>query len=326
MRKNYDSFDIAKFFSACCVCSIHSAGGENVPAFMWMATPLFFLISSFLFLERLDGTQKDRMKLKRFVTKNYAFFLFWMLPMLAFCLVFSLPGKRTLFSHLFHLLVGAVLGEVTYYFVLWYISALISGVCFAFLFRKLPNWMIISLGLVLYFFCIASSNYAGFFERSRLLNRILHLYPFGWFVSFPAGLIWISLGKLFAERKKWLVQLPIKKCLQQRYSPCDAPSGKTSGDQQRLVCFVRLFLFSDPALCTDLCSGVSLACRMPVSIIFAADEHCHVRLSLHLRPVSNDTVCGYTRYFGIWGDAVHFHIHRDTAVLRAAHPAQKKIS
>lgn len=86
----------------------------------------------------------------------------------------------------------------------WFIMSLILGITIVFYLSKIfSNVILFAISLVLYLFCVLTSNYNHLLQTNEVLNRLVSYYilifssPFN---SFPASLVWIVISKIIVEK------------------------------------------------------------------------------------------------------------------------------
>lgn len=60
--------------------------------------------------------------------------------------------------------------------------------------------MLLIIGAVIYVFCCLVSNYYGAIPENSVIITLSELYPAVVYNSFPVSILWIVIGKIFAER------------------------------------------------------------------------------------------------------------------------------
>lgn len=203
-ENNIDAVDIVKFLLAVLVCLIHVMQG-NAILIARTAVPLFFLFSSYFFAEKLKGCREaDEGKAWiAFLKRIAGLYLFWS--------VVLLPITLRTNSHYFS---GSLFKKVSYYIgdmilgqtfgASWYLSALVICVSLLFFLRKRQLWIYYLSGVISYVICCFGTNYLGLLPEQGILMKILDIYPGAFYLSFPAGLLWVGLGKLLSDYKeKW---------------------------------------------------------------------------------------------------------------------------
>ena len=205
MVERYDIFDISKFVLSIAIVAIHSCIWP-VYIYPWvrLATPLFFVISSFLFFSR--NKENEKAGLKKFVARNLKLYFFWLIV-----LAFDTTAIKQWFSEGF--INGC--GQFVYNFFLgstyhgsWFIMSLILDVVLVYLMKKIfPSGFIIFIACMVWIFITLCCNWhnvftAGIFANSFIVDFIPQ--ESCQFTNFGFGFIWIVLGKIFADDQNFL--------------------------------------------------------------------------------------------------------------------------
>ena len=203
-RTQYGAFDISKLLLSVFVCAVHTCRGV-LPVFPWtrIAVPVFFLISSFLFFSGVFGERDKSMqkrRLAKFVLRNLRLYAFWFAVLLPVVLVMKKYFAGGIVHGTLRFFADILLGST--FPASWYISALIIGCVIMYFVRgRAGNIAALLLSCAAYFICCLMSNYRGFFEGSAMEHIFVVLYPGTFYNSFPAGLVWIAVGKLLAAKR-----------------------------------------------------------------------------------------------------------------------------
>ena len=200
-----DALDVARFVLSLMVVLIHlhaavltnRFGGAELPV-LRMAVPIFFMISSFLLFRRLDG-RNDRTELKRFLKRNLLLYAAW------FVVLFPLtyPYKQYFAAGIIDGLRQILLCFFFYstFFSSWFLSALIIGTLIVYLLsRKLGNRALLCIGVLTYALCCLVGSYRGLFSAAGFVALADSAFPYGIVNSFPVSIVWIAMGKCFADR------------------------------------------------------------------------------------------------------------------------------
>lgn len=199
--KNNSNFDILKFVLAIMVVCIHSTKAIILFPWLRLAVPLFFITSSYFFFNKLKNTSKKNKKdvLIKYVKRNLIYYLFWFIALLPITLIIKkwfINGKIvwSVLSIISNFIFGSTFRAS------WFISALIIAVILIyFLDKKFSNKTILLISFAFWLIAYIDSSY-GFLLSE---DNILHLYDrLGhWYLSFPVALLWVSIGKCFAEKE-----------------------------------------------------------------------------------------------------------------------------
>ena len=211
-RRSIDSLDVAKFVAALFVVAIHTELFKGsllqCVVFPWarMAVPLFFMISSFLFFRRQVAVGGGGAS--HFAKRLMGFYSFWLVALLPLVVLSRHDRWVTgnMIGSAINILVdvfyrGAVPGS-------WFVIALmISVIGVDFLARRVGNVMVLCFSLLLFFFCCAHSAYWPYFKKIQWFATASNFYT-SMFISpvftWPAAMLWVALGKFFAEKRNVL--------------------------------------------------------------------------------------------------------------------------
>lgn len=166
---------------------------------------MFFIILSYFLFSKLRNLKNEKQKnkvIKLFITRNIKLYFFWFVLLIPLTLI---NHRNMEFSN------GLVVGFITNaikklffgstYMSSWFITASIFGtIIIYFLSKKLSNKKLLLLTLFSFTFVTIWACYLPFLSPD--INRFYNTYynilsnPLH---SFPAALIWIVIGKCFAE-------------------------------------------------------------------------------------------------------------------------------
>ena len=217
MKRN-DFFDILKFFLAVAIVAIHAQlfgkgdGKFLVWPYLRLAVPLFFMMSGYFVFKKAQDEEDGFAAIKRFAVRNYKMYLFW-------CVVFS---------PYFLWMYGGVQGPLEFLLFVrrifftglskyWFILAAIEGVVIVFLLNKYTGrGLALILSAAVYVWACLKSSYWGLFSDCDSVCQVQSVIEkfIGWpQLSFPVSMIWISIGKEFAENRlrcmrNWRVAMP----------------------------------------------------------------------------------------------------------------------
>ena len=197
-RKNIDTIDLTKFVMSLLVVVIHvnPFGTERPPVISRIAVPVFFMISAyFLFIK--GGTKENLIK---YIRRNITLYFVWFMVLLPITIYI-----RKYYMIKFPNVLGKILVDFFFgstFITSWYLMAAIIGSVFVIvLCRYVGNMITILIGLLLYMICCALTNYAGLFSEFAFIYVIKEYYPANFYNSFPAAILWIAFGKVFADNK-----------------------------------------------------------------------------------------------------------------------------
>lgn len=183
------------------IIAIHAGIFPNY-LYPWLriAVPLFFIISSyFLFLNIRPHPNNGGEIAKNFIKRNFRLYLFWFLASLPF----TVCNRRAWWTGDVVLFVFTCLKQLVFsstFTASWYIVASMWA-CFILCKVKLSKKIAIPCLLVVYLLCCISSSYwnvvpDGFVKTSLNVYAFCLTDPV---FSFPIALVWMYIGKLFAE-------------------------------------------------------------------------------------------------------------------------------
>ncbi len=204
-KKNYDAIDLLKFILSIMVVAIHTRFLKEY-TFPWLrlAVPLFFIISAYFFFKKIKDKSADIQKsaLWNFTKRNLALYLFYFILFLPVTLylkreVIARGIGYTVLIFLRDFLLGGTFRAS------WFIIANIIGVAIIYMLsKKLGNEIILLISFIIYAAVTVSSSYMNCFSENGTAAEFLKFYiktfcePYN---SFPAGLVWIAIGKCFAD-------------------------------------------------------------------------------------------------------------------------------
>lgn len=210
-----DILDITKFVLSIFVIAIHAGlASAALNPLLRIAVPIFFMISSYLFFKKVNkgnSGQQNNAALKKFVKRNLQFYAFWFVLLLPVTILVRGYYAQGLFEGVLTFVRDFFLGST--FRASWYLMALMIGVVIVhFVCNRLsiPTVWLFVIAIPLYVLCCLNSNYLGLARQNETLQRLFALYTkyFGTiYNSFPAGLVWVLLGKWLAEHtpsiKNW---------------------------------------------------------------------------------------------------------------------------
>lgn len=206
--KTDSKYDILKLVLSIFVLAIHSILFPNY-LYPWLriAVPLFFVMTSYFLYIKLQSAAPENHKaiLKAFVLRNIKLYAFWFV----ICLPVTLIVRRNLyFSN------GLLLGFLQFirgllfgstFMASWFITASVTGTLIVyFLSKKLKPFVVFFVCLLAFVLATIDSSYLSVFSPDSILPRAMNVfnkYVNPLHTSFPVSLIWIFLGKCFAENK-----------------------------------------------------------------------------------------------------------------------------
>lgn len=206
--KSDSKYDVIKFLLSLMVLAIHSALYPMI-LYPWLriAVPIFFVISSkFIFAKLFHASQQTQAKiLKKYVLRNLRLYACWFVILLPITLYIR---KEQYFSAGFFENVLVILKSILFgstFVASWFIMASIIGVLIIYFLTKIAHKDYLVLLFALFAFCIVTltSSYSSIITDtfiSSAINGYINIVG-DLICSFPAAILWVFIGKLFAERK-----------------------------------------------------------------------------------------------------------------------------
>lgn len=228
VKKEYQLLDILKFVLAVLIVALHcdpflsynnllQTGFRNIVA--PIAVPCFFIISSFLFFEKIKFFREsdDKLSEKKYVLK-YArrlifIYLFWSLVYFPFVIVDWVTNGFNFLNVLIYLRNFFFNGS---YSTLWFLPALLTGTLITYFLGKIikNNFIRLLIPVITYLFCISGTTYYGIFSKIPYYSKIIdsYLLVFG---SFKNGILFaflpITLGSFIsAINSKYQIKFKLK--------------------------------------------------------------------------------------------------------------------
>lgn len=210
MKKRYDAIDAAKMLLSICVCAIHSMGNyEIIRPWVCIAVPCFFIFSGYFFFKKWKREPSIRKTYIPFFKRNAVLYAVWFFAWLPIMLPSRGWFSGGILKGFFVLTVRIILNST--FTGAWFISALILGTFIICIFSKqFGNKPVFVVSTLFCCICALISNYRGLFPVDGLLQRIfVYTYPGTFYNSFPAGMFYIMIGKIMAEKN--VEQMEIKR-------------------------------------------------------------------------------------------------------------------
>ncbi|QDJ23960.1 acyltransferase family protein [Pediococcus pentosaceus] len=205
--KQNDTFDIMKAIMALMITVIHIVALNKLGIlgiFMFpilrTAVPLFFMISSYLFFSRINlikSYEEQKNYLHKAIKRNLQLYLLWFIILSPITFYIRDYFKNGLLNGVSILIWNFIAGST--FIASWYIMALVIGLITVFyLTKKFNNKSVIILSILIYIFCVLTSNYGNLPVMQMTHGLLSYWTPYN---SFTAGIIWIVAGKIFAENE-----------------------------------------------------------------------------------------------------------------------------
>ncbi|MCM1429505.1 MAG: acyltransferase [Clostridium sp.] len=170
--------------------------------FLRMAVPIFFVLSSHFFFSKVKETKSRRdiwERYRHFTLRSLKLYLFWFILLLPTTYEIRHWGSLSP-----GLLIITIIREVllsSTFPASWYISALIIGVSLQILLYRNER-IFISIAIIGFLLSCLNSNYMGLIEEYDWGKLLFHNKYYNFYTSFPAGLIYIYIGRRISESKK----------------------------------------------------------------------------------------------------------------------------
>ena len=203
-NKTNSIFDILKVILALMVVLIHGKILFNyVYPWIRIAVPLFFVISSYFLFSKLNKVtdEKERNSIvKNFVIRNLKLYIIWFIIFLPLTIINGQYFVGCCFMQGLVEMIKDFLLHSTFPSS-WFIIALIEGVLIIYFgSKKINNKLLFAFGLLTNIFVIITCSYMFLFPKIDFLGfySSTGIYPNNCFI---VGLLWIIIGKIFAENK-----------------------------------------------------------------------------------------------------------------------------
>lgn len=189
VRKQRDIFDLTKYVLCFIVIMVHSSFlREYLYPWTRIIVPIYFMISAFLFCEKLNRTpEAEHWKVtKKYIWRNVTLYLFWFIVLSPITFIFRKgvwSGENSLLS------ITKVLETLfltNSFFSSWFITGCIYGALAIFLTRKVPTWILATI------ICVAFTIFCFFSSYSFVFGRVNEFATF----YAPNAIVWMLLGAL----------------------------------------------------------------------------------------------------------------------------------
>lgn len=280
-----DAFDVAKFILALDILAVHSdILPSSISAIGFIAVPLFFMISSYLFFSKHDFTQVQQERnniFKKFAIRNYALLLFW--TIICFIPTYHIFHWNTLpIPKLIVTIATGLLFKGTF-MASWFITSLVitTGLLIL-LSKKISNKIIFIFSFIFYALVCISTTYYTLNDTTIAIANACNIFVAPTYRIMEA-MIWIVIGRYFAHHNinaSW-IQLAIWAII-----------GLTL-----LLIEGNLHPVHDPTLVTDCMFSLWLLCPTLFLIIRKVKIHCsHAKALRNFSVVLYCTHCSLLRY------------------------------
>lgn len=207
IKHNSRLFDLFKLILAVLIVGVHTLSIDFiVRPILRIGVPIFFIISSYLFFlkQRSCNTSLERKRaLLKYVKRILKLYLFWFVFWFPITFIYNKWHLISVVDTLSILVRNFFFGDT--FLGSWFLMASIIGVVLVWFFNEIrvkDTWIVI-LGIILYLMCCLSSTYSSLTSRVPWLMQTLSSYEFIFTKphnSFPAGILFIALGKILAQR------------------------------------------------------------------------------------------------------------------------------
>lgn len=197
-------FDILKLVLSIMVVMIHTKPLPDVfMPLLRLAVPLFFIMTAYFFFlkQKNQPSKQQQLNLNKYVVRALKLYLFWFVVLLPFTIVirhwYSMPIGEFVPYFIKKLLFGSTFKAS------WFLMASLLGVVLVFYLSKfLNNYVLLVIGIVLYFFGCLSTNYFGLLKSSSFMSLVYQWTTSNMGIphnSFMVAFLWIVVGKIIAE-------------------------------------------------------------------------------------------------------------------------------
>lgn len=207
VKNDNGMIDLIKFILSIMVVAIHT---ELYPEYLfpWLrvAVPLFFMITSYFFFNKIDKFDDEYEKvesLKKFVKRNLKLYLFWFICLLPFTLIIRRYFSNGFLRGILLILKGFLFSST--FPASWFLMAsIIATIIVFFTTKKFGNNTMFFIFLIVNILVCLRSSYYPLLKVSDITENFLNCYesifsnPVN---SFPVALFWVMCGKVFAEKK-----------------------------------------------------------------------------------------------------------------------------
>lgn len=204
---NYDILDLVKFILSLMVVAIHT---KLFPKYLYpwlrIAVPMFFIISSYLLNMKIINSPKEEkwIIIRKYIKRLVLYYLFWFIVLIPFTVDRRTEWFNYGIKNGIILFIRCLLFTSTFV-ASWYISATIIGTLIVYkLSEKINDIALCIIYMIIFGICCIISSYSYLYQNIEIIKKIIN--SFTQFIaspifSFPVALIYIHIGKLFAENK-----------------------------------------------------------------------------------------------------------------------------
>lgn len=205
-KNNYDILDLTKFVLSIMVVAIHTQLLLPI-LYPWLrlAVPLFFTISSFLLFSKINNNSKKGGKQPKQIIKNFCsrqakLYLFWFIVLLPITIHIRsdwIIPKRPYIIYVYNILKHIFFNST--FAASWFIPANVIATIIIYKLSKKINYRLLLISFtIIYFLCCFGSYFTGvvFLKKITIIYDQIFSSPL---MSFPVALIWVFIGKMFAD-------------------------------------------------------------------------------------------------------------------------------
>lgn len=219
MRKNLDILDLTKFILAIFIIIIHT---KLIPIVFFplvrLGVPLFFIISSYLLFTKINSSPAEKKWdiIKHYIIRQLKLYAFYLILLSYIIILYKnyIPKFNKYGLWLFILKFISDLLFNSTFGASWFIAAsVISVPIIAFLTEKLPGIAVQIICIIFLLWACYGSSTRHIFPPTPTVRLIYMNYKMIFhrpYYSFPLALIYILIGKLFADGKNKQFSLPVK--------------------------------------------------------------------------------------------------------------------
>lgn len=201
------ALDTMKLILSVFVVLIHAEVDIGIlQPFLRTAVPLFFITSAWFFFRKTEScgsSEARRSVLARFLKRNMMLYGFWFVVLLPITLYVRKWFSGTIAQGILGFLQSFLFNST--FRASWYIMALNIGMCIAlWLSLRLSPGVQVLVTLPVYLLCCLFTNYYGIAARSEGIMAVYGAYIAAFRSlsnSFPVALLWLSLGRWFANNR-----------------------------------------------------------------------------------------------------------------------------
>ncbi len=204
-KGGYDFIDLVKFILSMIIVAIHNSFlDDKIYPWARVAVPLFFMISAYFLFVKLKKCSSEKEKnqcVKKYTLKNIQLYLFWTIVQLPINIVQKFDFDEPLYMGVLGFIKRIIVGKgftAAWFLLATVIATVLIYVCS----KKLNNITLVIISALIYGVVSIESSYPLIMDKLTLLDKSFEFLTnqlASPVFSFPAALIWVALGKWFAE-------------------------------------------------------------------------------------------------------------------------------